>query len=371
MRIAIDVREYSHTPAGIGNYCAGLVSALARLPAEEEFVLYGHSLFPAEAVGKSFRHRLVGDGWRRGWRRTVWENLALPFDLLRQRVDVFHATSHIVPPPWHGGALVFTVHDMTNFLFPDWYPARNNAYRSRMIRRGVRYARAIVAVSRSTADDIARLFPNAQSKVKVVHEGVSPIFSPTSPPSPPPLPSGCEGRFLLFVGTLSPRKNVARLLEAFHRFTREPRNADIHLVLAGMRGWKCDDVTVSSQELGLEDRVRHVGFTSQEQLAEMYRQALLVCLPSLYEGFGLPVLEAMASGTPVLASNRSSLPEIVADTSSLVDPENVEEIADRMDSLVNDRSLRERLVREGLQRAMDFTWEWAARETLEVYREAG
>jgi len=371
MQIAIDIREYSHTPAGIGNYCAGLAEGLVRAAEVEDFILYGHGVFPAGAVGRGVRHRVVGNAWRFGWRRAVWENAVLPFDLLRRGVGVFHATSHLVPPGRFGVRLVATVHDMTNFLFPEWYPARNNAYRRRMIRRAVKGAGALIAVSRSTAADIERLFPEARGRVRVVYEGVQPIFSPkASVPGPEP-PRECSGRYVLFVGTLSPRKNLGRLGSAFARMAEAPRNADVRLVLAGMRGWKCEEDWLQAGAGGGRGRVYHVGFPSNEVLAEMYRRAELVCLPSLYEGFGLPIAEAMASGTPVLASNRSSLPEVVGDEASLVDPENVEEMAGRMDALLNDGALRKRVAAAGLAKAKEFTWERAARETLRIYREAG
>lgn len=371
MRIGIDVREYSHSPGGIGKYAAALAGALVRLAPEEDFILYGHNVFPAAAVGRGVRHRLIADTWRFGWRRTVWENLALPLDLRRRRVRVFHATSHLVPPPWHGAGLVFTVHDLTNFLSPEWYPARNNAYRRRMIARGIRQANAVIAVSKATAADLQRLFPAARGRTRVIYEGVDPIFSPRSPAHPPAVPAPCRGRFILFVGTLSPRKNIDRLMEAFGCFARLPKNADVHLVLVGRRGWMCPEPTRRSEELGIPGRVHHVGSAEDQVLAEVYRRALLVCLPSLYEGFGLPVVEGMASGTPVMASNRSSLPELVGDEASLADPEDVEAMAERMDVLVNDRPLRERIIQRGLAKAREFTWERAAEETLRLYREAG
>jgi glycosyltransferase involved in cell wall biosynthesis len=262
-----------------------------------------------------------------------------------------------------------TVHDMTNFLFPEWYPARNNAYRKRMLRRGIQNARAVIAVSRSTARDIEKLFPGTAGRVRVIPEGVHPRFSPDAGAKIVTLPEICRDPFVLFVGTLSPRKNMRRLIEAFELLSEKTSRPGLRLVLAGMRGWMSDDILTDLKDSGPEGRVHHAGFVSGEVLAEMYRRSALVCLPSLYEGFGLPALEAMASGTPVLVSNRSSLPELAADEACLADPKDTEDLAEKMARLLDDEPLRRRVRQAGLEKVRDFTWEKAAAETLRVYRE--
>jgi glycosyltransferase involved in cell wall biosynthesis len=228
----------------------------------------------------------------------------------------------------------------------------------------------VIAVSRSTAGDIEKLFPETAGRVRVIPEGVHPRFSPDPGGKAVTLPEACRGPFILFVGTLSPRKNVQRLVEAFSMLPEKTSRPGLRLVLAGMRGWLSDDVLA---KLGASDpgvRVHHAGFVTGEALAEMYRRAALVCLPSLYEGFGLPVVEAMASGTPVLVSNRSSLPELAPDEACLADPENPEDLTEKMARLLDDEPLRRHVREAGLAKAREFTWEHAAAETLKIYREA-
>ncbi len=370
MRVAVDVREYSDHPAGIGHYCGCLAASLAETNPGEELFLLGHEESPIESHREGVQVIPVDDRWRAGFKRAWWENVHLPIFLRRSRIDLFHATSHIVPPARFRTKLVVTIHDMTNFLFPEWYLPRNNLYRKRMIRRGIRQADAIIAVSRKTAEDVGNLFPEARAKTEVIYEGVHPDFRPDPDPDaiPPSLVKWVESPFILFIGTLSPRKNIPALMEAFAHLLKIPGCGNYNLVLAGKRGWYDDRILRKPVKLGIEERVFRVGYPSRRTLAELYRRASLFCCLSLYEGFGLPVVEAMASGTPVLVSDRGALPEIVADKVSVVPIGDPQSIAERMAEILLDSTLRERLIRNGLARSRDFSWQKAAESTWRIYR---
>lgn len=370
MRIAVDIREFSDRPAGIGNYCGHLASALAASNPGEELLMVGHDKLSPTVPDTDYKMILVHDRWKAGYLRSWWENVHLPLILHTKRVDLFHATSHIVPPSILGGRMVVTIHDMTNFLHPEWYQPRNNRYRKWMISRGIQNADAVIAVSKQTAKDIIRFFPDAEAKTKDIYEGINPGFSPTPDPDaiPENLKDTLSSPFILFTGTISPRKNVDTLIEAFASFLNIPGCSEYRLVLAGKRGWYDEAVLRKPKELNIENQVIRIEYPDTRTLAELYRKAALFCCLSLYEGFGLPVLEAMASGTPVLVSDRGSLPELVVCKDCMTELENAGKIAERMAKIIFDRQLRNKITEDGLTKSKEFSWHKCALETWKTYK---
>ncbi|HLY65605.1 MAG TPA: glycosyltransferase family 1 protein, partial [Chloroflexota bacterium] len=310
-----------------------------------------------------------------------WEQLALPAELAFQRLDLLHSPDYI-PPLIRRCRSVITVHDLAFLRWPELLTPDSRAYFNGHIDRAVRSADHIIAVSQATKRDLVELLNAPAEKVAVIYEAAA--FSPVIPtvmrsvePSiSHPLAeedSELDARgdrrthrdpadYVLFVGTLEPRKNLVRLIEAFAGVRR--RGYDGVLLLAGRVGWLAEPVLEAIDQHS--PFVRHISVDSSE-LPDLYRHARLLAFPSLYEGFGLPVLEAMACGTPVLTSNISSLPEIAADAALLVDPASVEEIEDGLWRLLTDPELANQLRAKGLARAAEFSWERAARQTLDVY----
>jgi glycosyltransferase involved in cell wall biosynthesis len=234
----------------------------------------------------------------------------------------------------------------------------------------VRKTDAIIAVSEATKQDVIRLLGVPEHRVVVIHEAASPYFRPLDDEDVRAQlrrELGIDRSYVLFVSTIEPRKNVPGLLRAFRQLLDDYR-LDTQLILAGERGWLTEDVYQLVDELSLEKSVRFLGRVSAQHLLLLYNGAELLVAPSLYEGFGLTPLEAMACGTPVVVSNVSSLPEIVADAGLLVDPRNVEEITVAIWRLLDDSELRENLAAKGLTRAASFSWDRAARETISLYR---
>jgi glycosyltransferase involved in cell wall biosynthesis len=353
--------------AGINRYIYGL---LTNLP-----VVNGHSRYTA----------YLGDGRMRAVSppsldlcisrlptvrpvvRIAWEQFVQPWVLARDRVDLVHALAYALPLACPARSLV-TIHDLSFLLFPDAFDAANRLYLTAATRLAARQADAVIVVSENTRRDVIRLLGVPAGRVLVVLNGVDPTFKPIADADAVARfrrERGLPDRFILFVGTLEPRKNLVRLVEAFHR--RPIRSNPVRLVLAGGVGWRYAGLLRRVEELGLRDRVLFPGFVPYDQLPWWYNAAELFVFPSRYEGFGLPPLEAMACGTPVIASTASSLPEVVGDAGLLVEPDDVDGLAEAMARLLGDADLRAELRTRGLARAATYSWRRTAAETARVY----
>lgn len=368
LKVAFDARELTaeHKPAGIARYIHSLFTALAETGEARLTALCDPVERPPFHGEKNIETLILPKVGGGKWGRTLWERFRWGALIDRLGVEVFHSTAHLSPGPMKT-PMVLTVHDATNFLFPHWYPWTNRVNRSIQLRRGVRLARRIIAVSESTRRDVCRLFPEALEKTEVIHEAVEPMFKPASDVSREQLGLNFDEPFLFWVGTFSPRKNLLTLLRAMDILRQ--RGRWYPLVLAGQRGWKDSEVFQFVREKNLERFVHHLGYVERERLPLLYSACDLFVFPSFYEGFGLPVLEAMACGAAVLAANASSMPEIVPLADMLFDPGSPEELAEKIQWVMDNNSIRDRLCQAGLAWAKEFSWNKAARETLEVYRE--
>ncbi|MFH1085393.1 MAG: glycosyltransferase family 1 protein [Chloroflexota bacterium] len=367
MRIGIDARLTQYRQAGISRYTVQLIDALSRCDVEDHFV-----------VLQSFRDRkpiLTGPCFT--WRRMLTpahhplEQTLLPLELSGARLDVLHSPDFI-PPVRIKCRSVITIHDLVFLLYPNLLTKDAARYYGQ-IDQAVRRADAIIAVSESTRRDIMRLLGVAERKISVIYEAASPFFRQINTESVLARVRGrfgIRGDFLLFVSTIEPRKNVPILLRAFRRLL-DAYHPDVQLVLAGERGWLFEDVFRLATELKLDRDVLFVGRVSTEELLWLYNLAQALVAPSIYEGFGLTPLEAMACGTPVVVSNVSSLPEVVGDAGLLVNPNEPEEVSVAMWRLLSDPELRESLIAKGLKRAASFSWDKAASETLALYHSLG
>jgi glycosyltransferase involved in cell wall biosynthesis len=364
VHVAIDARLVDYAPGGIAQYTVQLGRALAEIAGQVRFTAL------RAARPKLRAEPLDGLAVRRLWTppHHRLEQLTLPLELLPLGADLLHSPDFI--PPWHRrGPSVVTVHDLGFLRFPETLTAASRRYYGQ-IGRAVRRAERIIAVSQSTRDDLVELVQADPARIDVVLEAANPAFGPVDDER---LLAAARDRlgvsrpYFLFVGSFEPRKNLVRLLEAFARVRQQ---ADLELVLLGRRGWLDEPIFQRLAELQLEPFVRVVAGVPNEQLPPIYGAALALTFPSLYEGFGLPALEAMTCGCPVLTSNVGSLPEVVGPAGLLVSPFDVDGLATAMLRLASDQALRSDLVAGGLQRAAEFSWHRAARETLAVYRRA-
>ena len=372
LRVALDVRADRPGSAGIGRYARHLAEALLEAPdgAGDMLLLTlagAQPLAGLESSGAEVRPSAAALEVR--WRRHLWENLTLPATLRAWRADVYHNTAFMLPWRRLRVATVVTVHDLSHILHPELHDRRRGPRVRYRLRHSVARADAVITVSSSVRDDvIAELGVDPDVVVAVPH-GVEPRFHPASDPEARARLSalGLQPGFVLAVGTLEPRKNHTRLIEAFGRVAAG--RPDLTLVLAGARGWMEDGILSAARSSPVAARIRLLGFVPDQDLPELYRMAAAVAYPSLHEGFGLPVLEAMASGAPVLTSQVSALPEVAGEAAVLVDPLSVDSIASGL-TVVLEPARSEQLRAAGPERARRFTWGAAARATREVYRAA-
>jgi glycosyltransferase involved in cell wall biosynthesis len=292
----------------------------------------------------------------------------LPLQLSRLGVDVCHFTNSVAAW-WTPCPSVVTIHDTTLWMFPRYHPRRRLLAMRPLIPRGARHAKAIIAVSAATKRDVVRTLNVPDEKVHVIYEAAAPHFRPLPRNGALELVRrkyGLPESFILHVGTLEPRKNLVRLLQAFEQVRLQGCQSHA-LALVGNRGWNDARIMECVERMGLDGSVRVLGHTPTEDVVALYNLADVVALPSLYEGFGLPVIEAMACGTPVVTSPNGSLAEIAGTAAEFVDPTQVESIADGLHAMLSDAGKRAALREAGLQRAAEFSWEATAEKTRQVY----
>jgi len=371
MRVCIDVSAAVHRRAGLGRYAHGLIAALVEQGAHEYTAFYhqrgeAHLAPPIDRLPQLTTSLTV-----RPWRlRTALAYFSgLGMDAMFAGVDVFHATEHLLPRLRRVRS-VFTLHDLIFQFDPDSHKPLNIAFLRTMMPRFLRAADAIIAVSECSKRDAARIYGVPADKIWVIYEGVDPRFGPIDDAAH--LASirrkyNLPQRFVLHLGTIEPRKNLTLLFEALTALNVERYT----LVVAGKTGWLTDPIFARIGELGLQDRVLFTGYVPDEDLPALLSAASVLVMPSKYEGFGLPVLEAMACGTPVIASNASSLPEVGGDAALYASPDDLAAWIELMRRVLDDAALRASMREKGLRQAAKFRWDIAARETADVYAAVG
>ena len=363
MRIGIDARLVYYSRAGIGQYILRIVQALSEIDVSgHQFILLqsrkdhtrldGHASFGRVSLWTPSHHRL--------------EQLTLRLEISRLHLDLLHSPDFIPPFRWRGRSVI-TVMDLAFLRFPQLLTDESRRYYSQ-VSRAVTRADAILAISQSTKNDLVTLLNAPAGKITVTHLAADPACRPVTEPARLEavrhtygLPAG----YLLFVGTLEPRKDLPTLLRAFASLG--PAAQDVCLAVAGRPGWLYEQVYDLAESPRLGDRVRFLGGVPAADLPALYSGARLFVLPSLYEGFGMPVLEAMACGAPVVCANTSSLPEIAGDAALLFPPGDEVALAQAMTAVLLDGDLRRQLAERGFARAARFSWETTARQTLAVY----
>lgn len=377
MLIGIDAsRALRARRTGTERYSLEIIRHLLALPeaAAHTWRLYAQSepppgLLPERTPGAESPNV----GWRVLPGRRVWTHRALASEITRDRPDVLFVPAHVLPlvlPPSHLPPSVVTVHDLGYHVFPDSHTRGQRLYLKAGTRWSVSAARAVIAVSRATAADLQHFYGVPAERITVVYEA-----APDAVVVPAGLMAVVQERYALrrpyalFVGTIQPRKNIARLVQAY-AWLYQNSAIGWDFVLAGAPGWLSDSLLEEAHALGLEDQLRFLGYVPDDDLPALLKGAHFFCFPTLFEGFGLPVLEAQRYGVPVLTSNNSSLPEVAGDAALLVDPTDVDAIANAMLRLSQDEVLREQLIEAGYANVRRFSWEKAARETLEVLVEA-
>jgi glycosyltransferase involved in cell wall biosynthesis len=354
MHIGIDAsRATVARRTGTENYARRLIEALIAAGGSRQFTLYFRDAPPAGAFPGA-RRRVIPFP-------RLWTHIRLSYELIaRPRPDVLFVPAHVLPLA-HPLPSVVTVHDLGYRHFPGAHPAGQRLYLDWSTRFSARAAAHVIADSAATRRDLGRFYGLPAEKVHVVYPGRDERLGHVDP-APVRARYGLAPEYLLHVGTLQPRKNLSRLIEATAGLRAQwPQ---LQLVLAGQPGWQSGPIV--AQARACAEFVRLLDYVPDDDLAGLYSGATAFVFPSLYEGFGFPILEAMACGTPVVCANTSSLPEVAGDAALLVDPEDTSALADAIGRLLEDAALRESLAAKGLEQVQKFSWQRSAEETLKV-----
>jgi glycosyltransferase involved in cell wall biosynthesis len=368
MRIAIDIRPLTVPRTGTGTYAFNLIREIAKIDKENEYWLCAHRDI-AEGCGEigNSNFHLQINHYSLGF---LWQQLYLPSLLRRLKIDLFHSTLLTLPFSVPCPSVV-TIHDLVFKMFPEKHTFANRTITNFSVANSVKISQRVIADSENTKKDLIKSLSVEEGKIKVTLLAAEGIYRPCEDfPSLNKIRTKYSKgeKFLLSVGTLEPRKNLLRLIQAYRGFrTRAPNPPK--LLIVGRKGWGYREIVRVVSELGLEREIIFSGYLPSEEMPLIYNACEFLIYPSLYEGFGLPPLEAMACGKAVISSGSSSLPEVVGEAGILVDPCSVKEMEEAVMRLWKDENLRKELGLKGLERAKLFSWEKMARQTLKIYEE--
>jgi glycosyltransferase involved in cell wall biosynthesis len=371
MQVAYDARPLIEKGTGIGRYVRCLLEALLGFEEMREFLLCSpRAIAAGEVLARDSRVRELV---QKGWKGNVWLQVVVPFLLRKHAPDLFHGTLFLAPLVSRHPSVV-NIYDLTVYRYPGTMEARNKWPLKILLPRAVSRADRIITLSEFTKQEIAERWPEARHKIEVVpgapYLSSDALSGASSAAEAEKVLAryGVRRPYLLYVGTMEPRKNIVRLVKAFE-LVNEMGEKGTQLVLVGHEGWGLEEVREAWESSPVRSSIRYIGYVPDEVLGLFYRHADLFVFLSLYEGFGLPPLEAMAAGTCVVASDRASLPECLGDAGVQVDPLDVEAVAGTLFRLLRYAELREEYVGKGLERAKGYSWQRSAEKTLAVYRE--
>ena len=356
MKIAIDIQTTLGQPTGFGFYVSNLIETLRQNKNEHEFIL----IRPEEQKDFSTPQRF--------W----WDQVVLPKRAQKEGANLLHQPCFSASFLFRGPVVV-TIHDIISILFPENIPFASRMFYSKWMPFSYRKATKIITISESTKNDIEKILKIPKDKITVIHSAVDEKFKQSvsdkkirEVAQKYHLPS----RYLLHVGTLEPRKNLEFLIDVFFEAIKKKENEGLHLVITGKKGWYYEGLFTKVKKLRLGGKVIFTGYLEEEDKAALYHGARIFTFPSLYEGFGLPPLEAMASGVPVISSNTSSMPEVVGDAGILISPKDKNGWVEAITRVNSDENLRHEMIKKNENQVAKFSWEKTARKTIEVYNQA-
>lgn len=398
MRIGIDCRTILNPgygeAAGVGHYTFFLVSNLLKIDKENEYVLFFDNLLSKNAAEEmvsgalNVKIKFFPFHQYKHYLPFAFSHLLTSGAIEKEKLDVFHSPAYTLPLAYHGKSIV-TVHDLAIYKNPKWFPGKfllGQSFSTKtLVPKSLKKADKIIAVSENTKKDITEIFKIDPGKVEVIYEGVEFRNLPKKSETTCGVESevcfedlkikyGLKNNYVLFLGTIEPRKNIVALIRAFCDLISRDKNLEkkYQLILAGAKGWKYEKVFKEMGEclknLGDKGEVKYIGYVPGREKFSLMRGAACFVFPSFYEGFGLPVLEALSLGVPTITSDRASLPEIAGQAAILVDPGKVSEISGALGKILVDKNLREELGKRGTEQARKFSWKKCAEETLRVYK---
>jgi glycosyltransferase involved in cell wall biosynthesis len=375
MRIGIDVTSAVMQGGGIGRYTRELVQATLSQQADHMYVLFS----APPPLNKALSQIFPGNGQvtykvapvSEQWLYRMWYRARLPVSVQRftGKLDLFHSPDFVLPPVSGNIPTLLTVHDLSFVHYPDVYPEVLVNYLNKVVPWSVARATHILADSAATKQDLVAIWQVPDEKITVLYSGVNAAFARVTAGEKITAVRQKyhlgEAPYLLSVGTVQPRKNYQMLIQAFAPLAAKFPH---HLIIAGGKGWLYDEMMAEVEKQGVAERVHFIGFVDDEDLPALYSGAALYLFPSLYEGFGLPMLEAMACGVPVIASDVSSLPEVGAETAVLLPPHDLIQWTQKIDTLLSDSAQRQKMTEAGYKQVQKFSWQKASTQLLTLYQ---
>ncbi len=346
---------------GSSLYCFELLKNLEKIDKKNSYEIYLPQN-PTKDLPKSsdnWKYRILPN-------RKMWTLTSLSFELMKNRsLDVFFTPTHYLPL-FAPKKSVVSILDVSYLYFPELFKKKDLIQLKKWTEHSANKSRKILTISSSSGSDIIKEYRVSEDKVEVIYPGINTSLGTGNTLKMEDIEKkfGIKSKYILFVGTIQPRKNIKRLIEAYSKIDTE-----VSLVIVGRRGWQYEEILNAPEVFGVKEKVKFLENVSDEDLPSLYKNAEFFILPSLYEGFGIPVLEAMNYGTPVITSKISSLPEVGGDAALYIDPESVSDIASKMEKLLKDSDLRQELIRKGKKQVEKFSWEKSAAQTLKVLEE--
>ena len=374
MRVAIDGKRYYLNSSGLGRYSRSLIDQLISIGDEEnvEIILYrpkGKVKF--EPKSQSHLTEITADYFFPGHiGNAIWRFTKLPSLINNSRYDLFHGPTHVLPGKLKCPSVV-TMLDLIFIRYPKYFKAWDRNYYRISFKKSAQLADHIISISEATKADLINYFGIKEDKISVIYPGFDAVFSMLQQQKLDEIKIKFKlpGDYILYVGNIEPRKNILKLAQAFNSLQESSYiDKDVHLLIVGQMGWYYKEIIDGIDSLSSRDKIKLVGPIYGEDLAGFYHLASVMAYPSMFEGFGYPVLEAMRLGTPVLTSNISSMPEAGGNAAHYVNPESLDEIKDGLCKLLNDKTYREKLAVKGTRHAAGFNTMRMTQETLEVYR---
>lgn len=360
MKIAVDVRELKKDKAGKGWYVFNVLSEIEKIDQTNQYIFYGdqNTQFPNWPKAQN----VIISG------AEIWWHLKVARKIKKDKIDLYFAPTSPIVPAITKIKTVMTVMDLTTFLYPEMHTLKSKLIDKIFLKRAINKTDKILCISKTTASDLIKYMPKAKGKTAITYLGYDRLFKKydniiiNHTLNKYRLKPG----YILFVGTIEPRKNITTLIKSYAKLDNKLR--DIHpLVIVGKKGWLYDQIFQTVETKGIERNVKFLEYVPFSDLPHLYNGAGLFVYPSLYEGFGLPPLEAMASGLPVIVSDISSLPEVVGDAGILINPTDVNKLTKAMTEILNNDKLKTSLQHKSLAQAKNFSWAKTARETFEVF----
>jgi glycosyltransferase involved in cell wall biosynthesis len=372
LRIGVNALQLTTRNSGVGQYIYNMVSSLFSISTDQFFLYLSQgNTRPEWMAWHNLKVKEIPFRKEQAILRNIYELFCYGLDLRKDDLNIFWSPDTKLPLLTPNIPIVITSHDLAIYREPGTYQSSRVLYWRKLFERAVQKATCVVAISNATRDDLIEIMHVPSQKIRVIYCGVNSSFRLINDADllkQVRMKYGLPENFLLFVGLFSPRKNIAGILKSF-AILKNKFKIPHHLVMVGEKGWRYKSDLELVNSMGLGKSVFFPGFVEEEDLPAVYNIADVFVFPSIYEGFGLPVLEAMACGTPVVTSNVSSLPEVAGQAGILINPNNHEEIASEVYRVLSDKKVSSQLTKAGLERARHFTWENAAGELLKVFRE--